>query len=436
MAEVIRMPRMSDTMEEGVIVGWLKQEGEEVESGETLAEVETDKATMELDSYSDGILLHIAVKEGPVPINGVIAVIGEKGEDWKAAIAAAGSEGGSAGDNATPEPANVAAPATIEAAAPVAVSSDGARIKASPLAKSMAKEAGISLVGVNGSGDNGRIVKKDIESLLGSPRTTAAPAAAPQVVVPTIQAAPVATPAAATPAVQPFVFNGGEQSEDVTVSQMRKAIARAVVANKFSAPHFYLTVEIDMENAITARKRMNEIAPTKISFNDLVLKAAAVALRQHPEINASWLEDNKIRYHQHINIGVAVATPEGLLLPVVRHTDMKSLSQINSEVRSLAGLAKEKKIQPQQMQGSTFMISNLGMFGIEEFTAIVSKPNACALAVGSIIDKPVVKDGEVVPGKRMKVTLSSDHRVVDGVIGAKFLETFKAVMEDPLRMLV
>jgi len=441
MAEVIRMPRMSDTMEEGVIVGWLKQEGEEVESGETLAEVETDKATMELDSYSDGILLHIAVKEGPVPINGVIAVIGEKGEDWKAAIAAASAEGGSAGDNATPEPTDIAAPATVEAMAPVAVTADGARIKASPLAKSMAKEAGISLVGVSGSGDNGRIVKKDIESLLGSPRTTAAPTAAPKVGTPTIKAAPVATPMAGTPAkaapaVQPFVFSGDEQSEDVSVSQMRKAIARAVVANKFSAPHFYLTVEIDMENAITARKRMNEIAPTKISFNDLVLKAAAVALRQHPEINASWLEDNKIRYHQHINIGVAVATPEGLLLPVVRHTDMKSLSQINSEVRSLAGLAKDKKIQPQQMQGSTFMISNLGMFGIEEFTAIVSKPNACALAVGSIIDKPVVKDGEVVPGKRMKVTLSSDHRVVDGVIGAKFLETFKAVLEDPLRMLV
>ena len=436
MAEVIRMPRMSDTMEEGVIVGWLKQEGEEVESGETLAEVETDKATMELDSYSDGILLHIAVKEGPVPINGVIAVIGEKGEDWKAAIAAAGSEGGSAGDNATPEPENVATPAAEETAAPVAATSDGARIKASPLAKSMAKEAGISLAGVSGSGDNGRIVKKDIESLLDNPQTTTAPTAAPQAVAPTTKHAPVATPAAATPAVQPFVFNGSEQSEDVPVSQMRKAIAKAVVANKFSAPHFYLTVEIDMENAITARKRMNEIAPTKISFNDLVLKAAAVALRQHPEINASWLEDNKIRYHQHINIGVAVATPEGLLLPVVRHTDMKSLSQINSEVRSLAGLAKEKKIQPQQMQGSTFMISNLGMFGIEEFTAIVSKPNACALAVGSIIDKPVVKDGEVVPGKRMKVTLSSDHRVVDGVIGAKFLETFKAVLEDPLRMLV
>lgn len=434
MAEVIRMPRMSDTMEEGVIVGWLKQEGEEVESGETLAEVETDKATMELDSYSDGVLLHIAVKEGPVPINGVIAVIGEKGEDWKAAIAAAASEGGSAGDSATAEPANVAAPA-VETAAPAAVTSDGARIKASPLAKSMAKEAGISLAGISGSGDNGRIVKKDIESLLGSPRTTA-PAAAPTA-MPHAQPVTASAPAvAATPAVQPFVFNGGEQSEDVTVSQMRKAIARAVVANKFSAPHFYLTVEIDMENAITARKRMNEIAPTKISFNDLVLKAAAVALRQHPEINASWLEDNKIRYHQHINIGVAVATPEGLLLPVVRHTDMKSLSQINTEVRSLAGLAKEKKIQPQQMQGSTFMISNLGMFGIEEFTAIVSKPNACALAVGSIIDKPVVKDGEVVPGKRMKVTLSSDHRVVDGVIGAKFLETFKAVLEDPLRMLV
>ena len=433
MAEVIRMPRMSDTMEEGVIVGWLKNEGEEVESGETLAEVETDKATMELDSYSDGILLHIAVKEGPVPINGVIAVIGEKGEDWKAAIAAAAAEGGSSVDTAAPEPAEVA---TTEAVVPTSSTANESRVKASPLAKSMAKEAGIDLTTVSGSGDNGRIVKKDVEALLGAPKTTAAPAPAP-VATPQVAAA-VAQPAAAStiPAMPAFSFSGTESSEDVPVSQMRKAIARAVVANKYSAPHFYLTVEIDMEQAIVARKKMNEISPTKISFNDLVLKAAAVALRQHPDVNASWLEDNKIRYHKHISIGVAVATPDGLLLPVIKHTDMKSLSQINGEVRALAGLAKAKKLQPDQMQGSTFMISNLGMFGIEEFTAIVSKPNACAMAVGSIMDKAVVKDGAVVPGKRMKVTLSCDHRVVDGVIGAQYLQTFKSVLEDPLRMLV
>lgn len=435
MAEVIRMPRMSDTMEEGVIVGWLKKEGEEVESGETLAEVETDKATMELDSYSDGVLLHIAVKEGPVPINGVIAVIGEKGEDWKAAIAAAASEGGASVDTATPEPAEVATTETATAA-PTSSTADSARIKASPLAKSMAKKAGIDLSSLSGSGDNGRIVKKDVEAALGAPKTTTAPApvATPQVAQ--AAATPASAPSAAIPAMPAFSFNGAESSKDVPVSQMRKAIARAVVANKYSAPHFYLTVEIDMEQAIVARKKMNEISPTKISFNDLVLKAAAVALRQHPDVNASWLEDNKIRYHQHISIGVAVATPDGLLLPVIKHTDMKSLSQINGEVRHLAGLAKAKKIQPDQMQGSTFMISNLGMFGIEEFTAIVSKPNACALSVGSIMDKAVVKDGAVVPGKRMKVTLSCDHRVVDGVIGAQYLQTFKSVLEDPLRMLV
>ena len=428
MAEVIRMPRMSDTMTEGNIVGWLKEEGEAVEPGDTLAEVETDKATMELDSYTEGVLLHIAVKEGTVPINGVIAVVGEEGEDWKAAIAA-DSDGGSAPAASASSPE--AEPTKVETANVDIVESPSAakpeaRIKASPLAKSMASEAGIDISQIKGSGDNGRIVKKDVEAFLGGSGSvpTSSPVAQPQ------------TERQSPPAVQPFVHSGGEGYEDVPMSMMRKAIARNVVSNKFSAPHFYLTIEMDMEKAIESRAKMNEISPTKISYNDLVLKAAAVALRKHTIINASWLDDNTIRYNKSINIGVAVATPDGLLLPVIRHTDMKSLSQINAEVRSLAGLARDKKLPPEEMQGSTFMVSNLGNYGIEEFTAIVNRPNACSMAVGAIIDKPVVKDGAVVPGKRMKVTLSCDHRVVDGATGAEFLKTFKLVMEDPIRMLV
>lgn len=433
MAEVIRMPRMSDTMEEGVIVGWLKEEGDEIESGETLAEVETDKATMELDSFSDGILLHIAVKEGPVPINGVIAVIGETGEDWKAAIATA-DNADIASENSTPTTTTAKSEPIKETAnASSNAPSTGERIKASPLAKSMAKESGINLAGVTGSGDHGRIIKRDIEAIIGGQKTVAAPALQTAPIPPTPTTVPAKSTTPATPTV---TFSASEHSEDIAVSQMRKAIAKNVVANKFTAPHFYLTTEIDMEKAIDARIRMNEIAPTRISFNDLAVKAAAVALRQHLSINASWLEDNKIRYYQHINIGVAVDTGDGLLIPVVRHADMKSLSQINGEVRGYAGQAKEKKLQPTDMQGSTFTISNLGMFGIEEFTAIINRPNACIMAVGAIIEKPVVKDGALAVGKRMKVTLSCDHRVVDGVAGAKFLQTFKAVLEDPIRLLI
>lgn len=452
MAEVIRMPRMSDTMTEGNIVGWLKEEGEEVEPGDTLAEVETDKATMELDSYSEGVLLHIAVKEGTVPINGVIAVVGEEGEDWKAAIAA-DEDGGDAPDesdsNSESETKSksdsqsesnsdsdsektakkVKDTGNVDIVESPSAAKPEARIKASPLAKSMAAEAGIDISQIKGSGDNGRIVKKDVEAFLDGSGSEAAPPSA----------APTSQPQAdiqAPPAVQPFVHAGGEGHEDVPMSMMRKAIAKNVVANKFSAPHFYLTIEMDMEKAIESRVKMNEISPTKISFNDLVLKAAAVSLRKHKIINASWLDENTLRYNQSINIGVAVATPDGLLLPVIRHTDMKSLSQINAEVRSLAGLARDKKLPPEEMQGSTFMVSNLGNYGIEEFTAIVNRPNACSMAVGAIVDKPVVKDGVIVPGKRMKVTLSCDHRVVDGATGAEFLQTFKSVMEDPIRMLV
>ena len=446
MAEVIRMPRMSDTMEEGVIVGWLKEEGEEVESGETLAEVETDKATMELDSYNDGILLHIAVKKGPVPINGIIAVIGEEGEDWQAAIAAAGG-----GEEKTEKVEISSADATNQgddvalALAHSAISQDDRRIKASPLARSMAKEAGINLVGVAGSGDSGRIVKRDIEAIIGGQKTVAAPRVASPLVAsppPTpepvikIKEVPEEKAPTSAPAVQPFVFNGSESAyEDEPVSQMRKVIARRLGESKFSAPHFYLTVEINMSKAIEARKKLNEISPVKLSFNDLVVKAAAVSLRQHPAINASWMED-KIRYNHQINVGVAVAVKDGLLVPVINHADLKSLSQINSEVKALALKAKDKKLQPQEMQGNTFTISNLGMFGIEEFTAIINPPDACIMAVGTIVEKPVVKNGEIVIGQQMKVTLSCDHRVVDGATGAQFLQTFRSILEDPIRLLV
>ena len=430
MADVIRMPRMSDTMVEGNIVGWLKEEGETVESGDTLAEVETDKATMELDSYSDGILLHIAIKEGAVPINGIIAVIGEEGEDWKAAIAedekkngndavAAPSEAPANDIEKTAEPINIDIVDTPSAAADT-------RIKASPLAKSMAKEAGINIAQIQGTGDNGRIVKKDVEAFLqGGGVATPSPAPARQV------------EQKAAPAVQSFVAQGGgdDNYEDAPISQMRKVIARRLGESKFSSPHFYLTVEIDMGKTIKSRKQINEISPVKISFNDIIVKACAVALRQHPQVNSSWLGD-KIRWNKNINIGVAVGIDEGLLVPVIRHADMKSLSQISSETRELAGRARERKLQPDEMSGNTFTISNLGMFGIEEFTAIINPPDACILAVGSIVQKPVVKDGELVVGNMMKVTLSSDHRIVDGVVGAKFLQTLRGILEEPIRLLV
>ena len=438
MAEVIRMPRMSDTMEEGNIVSWLKEEGETVEAGETLAEVETDKATMELDSYFDGVLLHIAVKEGPVPINGVIAVIGEEGEDWQAAIKEAGAENGAAEaatETAAPESTSQSSesPAVEESTS----SDSGQRIKASPLARSMAKEAGIDLSSITGSGDGGRIIKRDIEAQM-EKGTAPAPAVAPP--APQPQAQPESKPAAKeekpAPAVTPFVFSGaGDNYEEKPISQMRKVIARRLGESKFTAPHFYLTIEINMDKAIQIRKKLNTVAPTKISFNDLVVKAAAAALREHPAVNSSWLDD-KIRYNKDVNIGVAVAVDEGLLVPVINYADIKTLSQINVEVKSLAGLAKNRRLQPEQMTGNTFTISNLGMFGIEEFTAIINPPDSCILAVGGIMEKPIVKDGALAIGNMMKVTLSCDHRTVDGATGAQFLQTFRAILEDPIRLLV
>ncbi len=428
MAEVIRMPRLSDTMEEGNIVAWYKKEGDKVERGDLLAEIETDKATMEFESLWEGVLLHIAVKEGPVPVNGVIAVIGEEGEDWKAAIEAEG-----AGDTAAAEaPAAKEEPAPAPAAAPAAgqpssdqpaTQTEEGRIKASPLARSMARQAGIDLSQIKGTGEHGRIVKRDVEAFLQQQQQ--APAATPT--------APAAAPQAPAPVFAATME--GDAYEDVPVSQMRKTIARRLSESKFTAPHFYLTVEIDMGKAIEWRKQINEVAPEKISFNDLVIKACAIALKQHPAVNSSWLGD-KIRRHKVVHIGVAVAVEDGLLVPVIRHADMKSLSQINSEVRALAAKARERKLQPDEMQGNTFTISNLGMFGIEEFTAIINPPDACILAVGSIIEKPVVKDGTIKPGHMMKVTLSCDHRVVDGATGAQFLQTLKGILENPIRLLV
>jgi pyruvate dehydrogenase E2 component (dihydrolipoamide acetyltransferase) len=403
MAEVIRMPRMSDTMEEGNIVGWLKKEGDKVEAGDTIAEVETDKATMELDSFTDGVILHIAVKEGPVPIDGIIAVIGKEGEDWKSLLSSPAPNAAKVAENPLP-----AAPAPAPLTSIVATE-NSERLKASPLAKNMAKEAGIDIATVSGSGDSGRIIKRDVEAF--------------------IQAG---APSSKTTTVPAYAQSG---SEDKLVSQMRKTIARRLSESMFSAPHFYLTMTLDMENAISARNKMNEISPVKISFNDLVIKAVAASLKKHPAINASWLGD-KIRYHHDVHIGVAVAVEDGLLVPVIKNTDLKSLSQINNEVKVLAGKAKDKKLQPDEMTGNTFTISNLGMFGIDEFTAIINPPDACILAVGAIQAKPVVKNGAIVPGNEMKVTLSCDHRVVDGASGAQFLQTFKSYLEDPVRLLV
>lgn len=431
MAEVIRMPRMSDTMEEGNLVGWLKQVGDEVEPGDVLAEVETDKATMELESYHEGVLLYIGVKEGSVPVNGILAIIGEEGEDYKAALAAAQADnpaGASApAKEAAPVETKTAAtssPAPTTTAAPVMVHNPNERVKASPLAKSMATQAGISLHTVKGSGDNGRIIKRDIEALIGSGGAVSAPSTSHN----------VAAPMAKAPGSHANMVSGGT-SEMVPVSQMRKVIARRLGESKFTAPHFYLTVEINMGKAIAARKSMNEVAETKISFNDIVVKSCAMALQKHPNINSSWLGDT-IRINKDINIGVAVAIEDGLMVPVIKNTNYKSLTTINYEVKQLAGKAREKKLSPDEMQGNTFTISNLGMMGIEEFTAIINPPDACILAVGGIVEKPIVVNGEIKVGRMMKVTLSCDHRVVDGAMGASFLQTLKGIMEDPVRMLI
>ncbi len=449
-ANVILMPKMSDTMEEGVIASWLKKVGDTVESGDILAEVETDKATMELESYEDGTLLYIGVEEGgAVPVDGVIAVIGEEGADYEKLIKArsgkkskkedksddeakSSSTEEAKNDSSAEEGDEKDAPAYAPSRSTNGSSSDASadgqtdgRIKASPLAKKMAEDKGYDLSGIEGSGENGRIVKRDVEDYQPSAKPEAASKEEKKADSSKADSAPIALPQVV----------GEESFEEVKVSQMRKAIARRLAESKFGAPHFYLTMEINMDRAVAARASINEYSPVKISYNDIIIKAVAAALRQHPKLNVSWQGDT-MRLNQHIHIGVAVAVDEGLLVPVIRFADNKSLAHIATEVKELAGKAKNKKLQPQEQEGGTFAVSNLGMFGIEEFTAIINPPNSCILAVGGIKETPIVKDGAIVPGHVMKVTMSCDHRTVDGALGAAFLQTLKAFIEEPLRIMI
>ncbi len=426
MAEVIRMPRLSDTMEEGNIVGWQKKVGDNVAPGDILAEVETDKATMELESFNDGVLLYIGVEQGPVAVEGVIAIIGNAGEDISELLKQVANENGGGSSNGSPEapaqevkaePIKAPSPAPSPKAtpAPVAapISSDG-RLKASPLAKKMAEDSGIDLARISGSGESGRIIKRDIDDAIKN-----------------------GVPSTSNGSASPIALQSNLNEDlygDKPLSQMRKVIAKRLGQSKFTAPHFYLTIEINMGNAIAARKVINEDAEVRISFNDMVVKASAASLRKHPAINSSWYDD-KITYHRDINIGVAVAIDEGLMVPVVRNCDLKSMTMIKSEIKVLAGKARDRKLSPDEMSGNTFTISNLGMFDIEEFTAIINPPDACILAVGSIVEKPIVKDSQIVVGNMMKVTLSCDHRVVDGAKGAAFLQTLKAFLENPVKLL-
>ncbi len=443
MAEVIRMPKLSDTMTDGIVASWNKKVGDTVKRGEILAEIETDKATMEFESFYNGTLLYIGIEKGQgAPVDAIIAIIGKADEDVKAILAEAEKSKASAvaqpdkkkeetkedlsaiaqdekgkntekkaapvSENKKPEP--IKQPVADDKPEDGEESNDG-RIKASPLAKKMADEKGIDLQSIQGSGGQGRVIKRDIDAWHPS----------------------------RIPPVMQFSNNAANAKEGFTeenISQMRKTIAKRLSESKYNAPHFYLTMEIDMENAVSAREAMNLMsAPAKISFNDMVIRACASSLRRHPKVNSSWLGD-KIRYNQHVHIGVAVAVEDGLLVPVVRFADQKSFAQINAEVKELATKAKNKKLQPSEWEGNTFTISNLGMFGIEEFTAIINPPDACILAVGGIKEVPVVKNGQVVPGKTMKVTLSCDHRVVDGATGAAFLQTLKMMLENPVTILM
>ncbi|MDP4147867.1 MAG: pyruvate dehydrogenase complex dihydrolipoamide acetyltransferase [Bacteroidota bacterium] len=421
--EVILMPRLSDTMTEGVIADWHKKPGDMVKKGDILADIETDKATMELESYKEGKLLYIGAQKGEkIAVNDLLAVIGdEKKTDLQKIVSASKNKAGGSPNNAAATNQNAGPLQQAQAgngspsqqASGMSVTAEG-RIKASPLAKRIAAEKGIDISQVPGSGDNGRIVKKDVDSWVPG-----------QAAVPAVSGKPV----------QPAMPAGQPSFEDVPVSQMRKIIAKRLAESKFSAPHFYVTMTVDMDKAVESRTRINDVSPVKISFNDLVLKASALALKQHPAVNSSWLGD-KIRINHHVNIGVAVAVEEGLLVPVVRYADTKSLSQIATEVKDFAQRAKNKKLQPADWEGSTFTISNLGMFGVDEFTAIINPPDACILAIGAIQNVPVIRNGTVAAGNIMKLTLSCDHRVVDGAKGAAFLQTLTGLLEEPLRMLV
>jgi pyruvate dehydrogenase E2 component (dihydrolipoamide acetyltransferase) len=432
-ATVIRMPALSDTMVEGVINKWNFKVGDTVKSDDSLADVETDKATMELVGYEAGVLLYIGPKEGEAAkVNAIIAIIGKAGTDITPLLDESESPAAAVAVESSSSSAEEAETATETTAS----TEDDSRIKASPLARKIAKEKGINLNDVKGSAEGGRIIKKDVEEYV-----PAVKAVAPAVVAESAAAPAASAPAASAPAAAPkaapviAAYTGEEKFTERPVSQMRKAISRRLSESLFTAPHFYVTMSIDMDQAVAARTRINEVAPVKISFNDFVLKACAVALKQHPAINSSFLGD-KIRTNEHVHIGVAVAVDEGLLVPVVRFADGKSLSRISAEVKDFAQKAKAKKLQPSDWEGSTFTISNLGMFGVDEFTAIINTPDACILAVSGIQQVPVVKNGAVVPGNVMKVTLSCDHRVVDGATGAAFLQTLKSLLEEPVRLLI
>ncbi|WP_349663243.1 2-oxo acid dehydrogenase subunit E2 [Cellulophaga lytica] len=417
--EVVKMPRLSDTMEEGTVAAWLKQVGDKVEEGDILAEIETDKATMEFESFYSGTLLYVGIKEGESsPVDEVLAIIGPEGTDVDAVLkAGSGSATASAPAEAPKEETK-----KEEKSAPVEnVATDGKRIFASPLAKKIAADKGINLSDVTGSGDNGRIIKKDVENYKPSAAANSTTASSSSVT-------------SATPQPAIYAPAGEEGFEDVKNSSMRKVIAKVLGQSKFTAPHFYLTIEVDMDNAKASRAQINSLPDTKVSFNDMVLKACAMALRKHPQVNTTW-KDDVTRYNKHIHMGVAVAVDEGLVVPVLKFADQMSLTTIGASVKDLAGKARSKKIAPSEMEGSTFTVSNLGMFGIQEFTSIINQPNSAILSVGAIVEKPVVKNGEIVVGNTMKLTLACDHRTVDGAVGAQFLQTLRSYIENPVTML-
>jgi len=416
--QIVTMPRLSDTMTEGTVASWLKKVGDTVKEGDILAEIETDKATMEFESFYAGTLLYIGIKEGEsAPIDSLLAIIGPAGTDVNAVLAAA--KGGASAAPAAPAAAEApkAAEAPTAAAAPAAADS---RVFASPLAKKIAQDKGIDLSQVKGTGENGRIVRKDVEGFTPSAKPATATTAA--------------APAEKSVAPVPYIPVGEEVTEEVKNSQMRKTIAKRLSESKFTAPHYYLTVEVDMDNAMESRTQINNLPDTKVSFNDMVVKACAMALRKHPQVNTSWKGDVTV-YNKHVHIGVAVAIEDGLVVPVLKFADNMSLSQIGVLVKDLAGKARNKKLTPAEMEGSTFTVSNLGMFGVEQFTSIINQPNSAILSVGAIIEKPVVKNGQIVVGHTMKLCLACDHRTIDGATGAQFLQTLKAYIENPVTML-
>jgi pyruvate dehydrogenase E2 component (dihydrolipoamide acetyltransferase) len=426
--EIINMPRLSDTMEEGTVASWLKKEGDKVEEGDILAEIETDKATMEFESFYEGTLLKIGIQEGETAkVDSLLAIIGPEGTDVSGVSEGGAKKSSGKSDKKSDKKEDKAAEkqkeiaATEEKSATTSESKDGGRIFASPLAKKMAEEKGIDLSKVDGSGENGRIVKKDIESYKPSEKSAE-------------QTQGTAGSEEQRASVQPYVPAGEESFEEVKNSQMRKVIAKRLGESKFTAPHYYLTIEVDMQNAMASRKQINEMPDVKVSFNDMVIKASAMALRKHPQVNSQWTGES-MKLAKHIHMGVAVAVEEGLVVPVLKFADQMSMTQIGGNVKNLAGKAKNKKLQPQEMEGSTFTVSNLGMFGIVEFTSIINQPNSAILSVGTIVERPVVKNGQIVVGNTMKLTLACDHRTVDGATGAAFLQTLKTYMENPVTML-